>query len=269
MLPTRMEVAIDEAWHAGQAAWPGVSVVRERFADFVRERGIEAARRFPGDLYLAAACLTGDATALRTFERDVLVAARPAIQAIDSAPAFVDEVFQRVRELLFVGNGQPRLTQYAGRGPLQAWVGVAAARTAITMMREQGRAREVALEGDAWPAALAANNPELQLLSRQYADAFTAALRDSVAALEPRLRAVLRRSYVDALSIDEIGELYGVHRATAARWIQRACETVFEHSRQLLAERLSLSATELDRMTAMVRSQLEVSLSQLLPETNG
>lgn len=44
-----------------------------------------------------------------------------------------------------------------------------------------------------------------------------------------------------------------------------ACDTVFTDTRELLAKRLSLSATELDRVTALVQSQLDVSLSQLLP----
>jgi RNA polymerase sigma-70 factor (ECF subfamily) len=79
------------------------------------------------------------------------------------------------------------------------------------------------------------------------------------------LRAVLRMSFVDEVSIDEIAAVYAVHRATAARWIQRACDNVFAATRELLAERLALSSTELDRMTALVQSQLEVSLSQLLP----
>ena len=137
--------------------------------------------------------------------------------------------------------------------------------------RTQKRVRETPVgqtnNEDDWTntlAAISTNNPELELLKHQYADAFGAALRDAVAALEPRLRAVLRMSFVDALSIDQIGGVYAVHRATAARWIQRACDEVFDHTRKLLAERLRLSGTELDRMTALVQSQLDVSLSQLL-----
>ena len=164
-------------------------------------------------------------------------------------------------------SSPPRLALYAGRGPLRAWVGIAAARTALMMRRSQKRAREVASDDD-WTSSLAmisTNNPELELLKRQYAAAFGVALHDAVQGLEARLRSVLKMSYVDGLSIDEIGTIYVVHRATAARWIQKACDEVFEKTRALLAERLSLSSTELDRMNAMVRSQLDVSLSQLLP----
>ena len=265
------EDAITVAWQAGRDAWPGIELPLERFADHVRTLDGAALERFPADLYLVAACLAGDAHAIERFERELLASARGAVSAIDSNGAFVDEAMQRLRASLFVGEETgPRLAMYAARGPLRAWVGVAAARTALMIRRSQVRAREVSTSDDEWAGALAlisTNNPELELLKRQYAEAFAAALRDAVAALEPRQRAVLRMSFVDGLSIDEIGAVYAVHRATAARWIQRACDSLFETTRDLLAKRLSLSATELDRMTSLVRSQLDVSLSQLLPNS--
>ena len=261
--------AISVAWQAGRAAWPDLVVDRTRFAEHVRGLEPEALSRFPADLYLVVACLAGQPGALERFDRDVLSAARGAIQSIDNNGAFVDEAMQRLRSTLFVGEDHgPRLALYAGRGPLRAWVGVAGARTALMMRRSQQRAREVSADDDEWAGALATistNNPELELLKRQYAEAFGAALRDAVHMLEPRQRTVLRMSFVDGLSIDEIGAVYAVHRATAARWIQRACDTLFAKTRALLADRLSLSQSELDRMTALVRSQLDVSLSQLLP----
>lgn len=274
------EHAISEAWQAGQAAWPEIQLDRERFAAYVEGVAPGAASRFPADLYLAAACLARDPTALAIFDREVLAAARGAIGAIDASAEFVDEAVQRLRASLLVGEGgtpppearapggPPRLATYAGRGPLRAWVGIAAARTALMMRRSQKRAREVVASDDDWTSTLAmisTNNPELELLKQHYATAFAEALREAVAALEPRLRAALKMSFVDGLSIDEIGTAYAVHRATAARWIQRACDDVYEGTRGLLAQRLALSATELDRMNAMVRSQLDVSLSQLLP----
>jgi len=256
---------VTPAWEAGRAAWPAVRVDRDQFANHVRDLD---PTRFPADLYLAVGCLAKDTEALATFEREILTPARGAVRSIDANDAFVDEACQRVRAALFVGteDGRPRIADYAGRGPLQAWVGVAAVRTALTMRRSQRRAREV--PDDDWSDALAmisTGNPELELLKRQYAAAFSDALRAAVEALEPRLRAAMRMSFVDGLSIDEIGAVYTVHRATAARWIQRACDAILDHTRTALAERLALSQTELDRLTAMVQSQLDVSLSQLLP----
>jgi RNA polymerase sigma-70 factor, ECF subfamily len=261
--------AIDAAWQAGRAAWPTIDLGRDKFAAFVEKLEPPAAAKYPGDLYLAAACLGGDSGALAIFDRDVLSGARGAIRSIDTSDAFIDEACQRLRASLLVGDGdRPRITDYAGRGPLRAWVGVAAVRTALMMRRSQQRAREVHVDTDGWGEALAnisTGNPELELLKRQYASAFSEALRDAVANLEPRLRATLRMSFVDALSIDEIGAVYAVHRATAARWIQRACDEVLASTRDNLAQKLALSPSELDRVTALVQSQLDVSLSQLLP----
>ena len=263
------EASWTEAWEAGRAAWPDILIDRESFETHVRGLDPQGASRFPGDVYLAAACLGGDKLAIECFDRDVLVAARGAIASIDSNQTFVDEALQRLRASLLVGDaGAPRLAHYAGRGPLRAWVGIAAARTALMMKRSQKRAREVSVEDDDWSSALAmisTNNPELELLKRQYAVAFSEAMRESIAALEARLRSALRMSFVDALSIDEIGAVYAVHRATAARWIKRACDEVFEQTRIRITERLKLTPTEVDRMTALVQSQLDVSLSQLLP----
>jgi RNA polymerase sigma-70 factor, ECF subfamily len=260
---------VTTAWQIGQAAWPDVALTRDAFAAHISALEMEALERFPADLYLAAACLNGDEAAITAFDREYISGARGAIQAIDTSAAFVDEAVQRLRASLFVGDtGAPRLALYSGRGPLRAWVGVAAARVALMMRRSQQRAREVSSDDDEWTGALvmiSTNNPELELLKRQYASEFGNAFRDAVASLEARQRSVLRMSFVEALSIDEIGAVYAVHRATAARWITRACDLLFDRTRKLLVERLALSPTELDRMTALVRSQLDVSLSQLLP----
>lgn len=263
----RVTADIDGVWQVGRLAWPEVEGDRLRFDAFMAERD-RLSSRYPADLFLAAACLAGDTAALAAFDRELLATARAAIRSIDPSDTFFDEACQRLRTAMLVGDGaRPRIGDFAGRGPLRAWLGVAAVRTALMMRRSQQRAREVSTDDD-WSGTLAlitTGNPELDLLKRQYSDAFAEALRDSVGALEPRLRTVLRMSFVEGLSIDEIGAVYAVHRATAARWIRNACDTVFAATRVQLAERLSLSGSELDRVTAMVQSQLDVSLSQLLP----
>jgi len=260
--------AVRAAWEAGRAAWPDVAVELDRFTAHVAATTPEALGRHGADLYLACACAGGDPRALRVFDDEILVPAARAVRTIDDAPAFGDEVCQRLRASLMVGDGgRARIVDYAGRGPLRAWVGVAAVRHALMIRRGQQRQREVSSDED-WTGKLtqaSTGNPELDLVKRQHAEAFGAALRDAAAALELRLRAVLRMHFVDGLSIDEIGAAYGVHRATAARWIQRARDDLFAGTRARLTERLALSPTEVDRITALVQSQLDVSLSTLLP----
>jgi len=262
-----VDAQIDAAWRAGTAAWPTVTLARDVLAAHLA--GIEdAVDAHAADLFLVAAALAKDAKAIELLDRELVAAARGAIGSIDSSSEFVDEALQKLRTSLFVGDDRtPRLTHYAGRGPLRAWIGVAAARTALMLRRTRQRQREVP-EPEDWSRALVAistNDPELELLKRQYSAAFATAFHDAIGELEARLRTVLRMSFGEGLSIDEIGATYAVHRATAARWIQRACDELFETTRRLLAERLSLTPTELDRVTSLVRSQLDVSVSQLLP----
>ena len=263
------DAAVRAAWEAGRAAWPGVEIALDKFIAHVAAATPEALGRHGSDLYLAAGCAQQDTRALRSFNDDVLIPAARAVRTIDDGSAFSDEVCQRLRASLLVGDGtdRARIVDYAGRGPLKAWVGVAAVRHALMLRRGQQRAREVGVDDD-WTGMLSVastGNPELDLLKREHAVAFTEALREATAALELRLRSVLRMHFVDELSIDEIGAAYGVHRATAARWIQRARDELFATTRALLAQRLALSPSELDRVTALVQSQLDVSLSSLLP----
>jgi RNA polymerase sigma-70 factor (ECF subfamily) len=49
----------------------------------------------------------------------------------DASATFVDDVRQALRvRLLVEAGGRARLADYAGRGPLRGWIGVAAARVA-------------------------------------------------------------------------------------------------------------------------------------------
>ncbi len=259
--------AID-AWTAGTSRWPEIELPLPAFAHFVESLSPATVERFGRDLFLACACSAGDAAASRVFEDELLPAAQAAIRSIDATAAFVDEATQRLRAHLLVRQDQEpaRISSYAGRGSLRSWVGVSAARVALMMRRAQRRQREV--PEDDWASAIGAastGTPELDLLKQQHAAAFSAALLDAARGLEPRLRSVLRMHFVDGLTIDEIGQAYAVHRATAARWILRAREVLLQSTRAILLVRLAVTEDELAQLTALVQSQLDVSLSQLLP----
>src|SRR5262245_23205825 len=75
------DVAIEEAWNAGRAAWPALALDRERFAAYLVRHDAPAPAKHSSDLYLAAACLAGDRAALAVFDRELLIAARSAIRS--------------------------------------------------------------------------------------------------------------------------------------------------------------------------------------------
>jgi len=103
-------------------------------------------------------------------------------------------------------------------------------------------------------------------LKAEYRTEFATALREAIGELSAEDRTLLRQQIVDELSIDEIGAAFGVHRATAARWLQRARGALVTHTRGRLAARLKVSVEEVDSVIRLVQSQLDASVIRYLRE---
>jgi RNA polymerase sigma-70 factor (ECF subfamily) len=247
----------------GRRAWPDVALAAEVFAAHL-------AALHPGgapddlssDLYLACACAGGDPAAIAALDRDFLATLDPALGRLGD-DAFIAEVKQTLREKLLVApaGGRPRIADYAGTGNLRGWLKVAAVRTAISLRRREHPAEP--LDGPLDVAAPDAD-PELRFLQEKYRAEFRAAFTEAAARLSSRDRNVLRYQALDGLSIDEIGALYGVHRATAARWIGRARELLVAGTRKALQARLGVDRDELDSVMRLIESRLDLSLRSLM-----
>jgi RNA polymerase sigma-70 factor (ECF subfamily) len=94
-------------------------------------------------------------------------------------------------------------------------------------------------------------------------------LRTALADLADRPRALLRYHLIDGWTIDRIGERYGVHRATAARWLADAREQVGKLIRKELARRLAIPKSDVDSLVTMLTSGIDVSLERLLAGPSG
>ena len=75
---------------------------------------------------------------------------------------------------------------------------------------------------------------------------------------------VLRLHMVEHLGIDAIAALCSVHRATAARLIVRAKESLAASVRARLLTRWKVADADLPSLKALVDSQLDLSLNRLL-----
>jgi RNA polymerase sigma-70 factor (ECF subfamily) len=266
-----LSAAVGDIVARARARWPHIAIDVERFADWIGARAgavedpVRALAALHGvDLYLARACSLGVPAALEAFEREVLVHVPDFIARVDGAAALVDEVKQRLRTRLFVGDGvrARRIDDYSGRGALGAWIRVAAVRTAIDVLREGGRERP---RDDAADLARAqAPSADVELLRARYQGAYEAAIRAALQELDRKQRNLLRLHFVDGMSVDGIGTAYGVHRATAARWLAQARSDLCARTERILGAELGLSRDELLSLAAVVRSQLHVSVARLL-----
>ena len=109
-----------------------------------------------------------------------------------------------------------------------------------------------------------AADPLLAQLKDRYREEFRIAFAEAAAKLTDRERTLLRYRFFDGLSIDEIGVLYRAHRATVARWIAAIRENLFETTRAVLTERLSITQSEVDSVLRLIDSQLEISIEAML-----
>jgi len=248
----------------GQRKWPLVKLGFETFSGHCsRLLGPSEEEDLPreaADLYLCCACADAQPEALRAFESEGMSVAKAAISRINCEADFVQDTLQEVWDKLLLGS-EARVRQYAGRGPLKAWVRVTATRVALDRYRARGRLAGRQVELSEQLAAQQAS-PEAMLTKARYGAAFEQALRAAVEALSAQERNVLRMHVAGRCSIDEIGRAYNVHRATAARWLDRTRAQIYESVRHDLCERPNkLTASEFKSLATLMGSQLELSLT--------
>jgi RNA polymerase sigma-70 factor (ECF subfamily) len=196
------------------------------------------------DLRLVSAALDGDTAALERVDALLRAEVDAAAKTVRAPTGLGDEVLQRLRETLVVGTAErgPALRDYAGHGELRGFLRVSAVRECLRLLKMQRR--EVGMEAEDLAQLVPAADPELDRLKQTYRNEFASCFAEALASLEARERTILRMNSIDRLSIDEIGSVYAVHRATAARWLERARLAVAEKTEQLLAERLALTTGE-------------------------
>jgi RNA polymerase sigma-70 factor (ECF subfamily) len=259
--------ALHAAHEAGIAAWPGVDLSLDAFARHVETLPVEGGAaevlaRHGEDLFLACACALGIPRAVELFSRHYLGAVNAMVGHM-LPRALLEDLVQSLHEQMLVRRGTtpPGIAAYRGTGPLAAWVRITATRAAVRTRKRAARfADETLVDGR---HELSGTGPETLFLRRQYGPALHAATLEAIAALPERPRELLRNYYVDGLTIDELAERDGIHRATAARRIQSARMLVLAHVRERAAVRLGIPAEDIDSVIRLVASQLEISLGVL------
>jgi RNA polymerase sigma-70 factor (ECF subfamily) len=265
------------AWHAmldtARAAWPEVRIDAAQLVEFIAQRLAGAdlvaalATAPAADLVIAAACAAQEPTAHAAF--DAVLSEVDAAGASTRSPRdLVDDVKQLIRvQLLVARDGKPPgIASYRGKGPLRGWVRITATRELIRHQRK--RARETPGDRPLDEALGDAGDPLLSQLKAEYRTEFATALREAITVLGAEDRTLLRQQIVDQLSIDEIGAAFGVHRATAARWLQRARGALVAATRGRLAARLKVSVDEIDSVIRLVQSQLDASMIRYLRDSD-
>jgi RNA polymerase sigma-70 factor (ECF subfamily) len=257
--------AMSSAYERGRAAWRDVPLAREAFAAHVAALDVDDTNA--ADLYLACACAAGVPEAIGAFERYVIAEVPKFIARVDPSPQTATELQQHLREYLLVAppGTRPRIADYSGRGALGGWVRVVAVRR-LRRMRHKEVERPASDAQLVERMATVQPDPGRALAQARHVGEVAQALQAAIAALAPRDRALLKMHVLDGLTIDELGAVHNVHRATAARWIAKLKQQILDEATGRIRDRLALDTDEARSLCEAVRSQVELSLGGLADE---
>jgi RNA polymerase sigma-70 factor (ECF subfamily) len=266
--------ALDRYVAEVRLAWPELRVEETSFVAHIAgnlpEHGTLAeclAQLRVAEACLAFACGTGDLRAMQILEERYFLQVDHAWHKIRGTGVDIEDARQLFREKLFVSRGgrRPKILQYAALGDLRNWLRVAATRMLADLAKKSNA--ETPADDDFFAALPATgNDPQDELSKHAYRSEVREALGLAAASLSTEERNLLRFSFVDALSIDAIARIQGVHRATAARRVARARETLLLRLRQALTDKLRVRGHELDSLLRLVESQIDVTLERYLRE---
>jgi len=266
----RVSALYPEEFQAVAARWREIALDGPAFDEYVRQRtaplgdGQPTPARTPLQveaLFLCCACARGSQAACRVFQQTYESVIRRAIARIQPDRQFVDEVAAQVFDKLLVGP-EPRVVRYGGRGELSAWLKVVASRAALDAKPRRHLNDEEPLPSTA--EVVMSMSPESMVLTRTHGDNVNLALASATGRLDAREREILRLHYADGLNIDEIGALHGVHRATVARWLQRARATIDSAVREELEAKHGLGPAEFTSLIHGASDNLQDTLRELL-----
>jgi RNA polymerase sigma-70 factor (ECF subfamily) len=274
-----LEALLEGVLVRGRCTWPALAVSP---TDFAAHLGACVARQLSDrpapdvasvlealhttDLYLARACVSGDARAIESFEAQYLGCVDPKLARIGIPPWAIDETKQVLRCSLYLSRGEGReasLDDYSGRGALQAWVSAAAVNAAFRVLHKPKRQTEA--DSLVMKAACAPGDDlELDYLKRRYTREFEEALVESFESLSARERTILRCYHLDSAGIDGVAALYGVHRVTAARWVRRVTQALSQKTRARLKDRLRANPAEIASILRLLSSRMDVLVRGVL-----
>jgi RNA polymerase sigma-70 factor, ECF subfamily len=222
------------------------------------------------DAHLVLAALAGHSRALATLDARLRGVAPQALSGIRLDRIGLDELLQIVREKLLVAeSGSPKLATYSARGPLDGWLRVTIARTALSILRVKDPEAARSDDAEAIVSRAAEDDPSLEALRRRCAPALKRAIEETLGELPPEERTLLRLHFVDGLTIDDLAVVYQVHRATTARRLAKVRAAIFDAARARAMRELGIGVTEFESLMGAMLSRIDLTLRRYLGENEA
>ena len=251
-----------EAFERCQQRYPTVRLQVEVFQSRVNEilasetqlpagegRGDAFGRMHHEDLFLAIACSRDDRVAWEHFADDFLPLLRNFAAQACRDPAEGEDIAQEITAKLL--NDKKKLAGYNGRGSLAAWLRVAVSHAAVDRFRRQSRQTSLeALEENGVPAAITdpGKQEDEETLDSHWGAVVSEIANDCLRSLPARDRLLLRLYYLEGVPLRDIALHYGIHEATAYRWLDRMRKDIRKHVERELRRKHGLRPSEMQSL---------------------
>ncbi len=244
------------------------------------------------DLFLAVACAVGNSVAWGHFANEYLALLRRfaahackgreasedlaqdiVMAMLGDRGAAADAVGRRNQE---DGRDLParssdcsgKLGSYTGRGSLAGWLRAAVSHAAIDRFRRDRR--QVSLDellerqGSDGLQGPDPPDPVETALDARWAAVLVRVLRSEMDRLGARERLLLGLYHLNGVSLKVIGHRFGVHEATASRWLDRLRRVLRKKVEHVLHKEYRLSKPELRSLWQLVAEADDASLGSIL-----
>jgi RNA polymerase sigma-70 factor len=257
-----MAQSIAEAFERCQRRFPTVRVPLEVFESRINEilsaevtlAGNNAkaevfSKLHHEDLYLAIACADNDRIAWEYFADDYVPLLRRFAAQACSNPGDAEDLAQEITAKLM--KDKERLGGYNGRGSLAGWLRVAASHAAIDRFRRTNRMSSLE-ELEQKGIAIAPLNPEsadpAEQIDSRWGVAIGDILQEILRALPSRDRLLLGLYYLQNTSLKDIGRKFGIHEATASRWLEHMRRDIRKQVERELHRKHRLTSSEIQSL---------------------
>jgi len=253
---------ISEAFERCQRRYPTLRVPQEAFEARINEilsadlplagkdaRAETFSRLHHEDLYLAIACAANDRIAWEYFADDFVPLIRRFAGQACSNPGDADDLAQEITARLM--KDKERLGGYNGRGSLSGWLRVAVSHAAIDRFRRTNKTtslEELEQRGVSIPVQIQESEDREARIDSRWGNAMGKILQEILMALPARDRLILSLYYLRSVSLKEIGRQFGVHEATASRWLEHTRHDIRKQVERELHRRHQLTSREIQSL---------------------
>jgi RNA polymerase sigma-70 factor len=256
---------IQEAYERCRSRYPTIDLAVEDFAERAGASGVLFERLCQEDLFLATACAHGDRIAWEYFADDFLpMLHRMAAQACRQVQEGEDVAQEIVANLI---AERSKIAAYDGRGSLAGWLRVTVSHAAIDRFRR--KRKDVSLDEEDGPArggsaTASAPDPPEETMDSPWGSVLSRVLESRIRLLPPRDRLILGLYYIENIPLKLIGRRFGVHEATASRWLDNLRRDIRKSVERELCGKHGLRPGEINSLWQWVAEHEQFSLKEVL-----